>query len=105
MNVIHRDLKLPNILISNSVLKIGDLGFAKRLESLDGVVKEALGTLGTMAPEIIEFKPYGILADMFSIGAIYYLMLFGVLPFSIKSYNDFLKDVKTSNLNHYILKD
>lgn len=72
MNVIHRDLKLPNILISNNVLKIGDLGFAKRMESLDGVVKEALGTLGTMAPEIIEFKPYGILADMFSIGAIYY---------------------------------
>lgn len=55
MNVIHRDLKLPNILISNNVLKIGDLGFAKRMESLDGVVKEALGTLGTMAPEIIEF--------------------------------------------------
>ncbi|CAD8156581.1 unnamed protein product [Paramecium octaurelia] len=99
MNVIHRDLKLPNILISNNVLKIGDLGFAKRMESLDGVVKEALGTLGTMAPEIIEFKPYGILADMFSIGAIYYQMLFGVLPFSIKSYNDFLRDVKSNQPN------
>ena len=32
MNVIHRDLKLPNILISNGILKIGDLGFAKRLD-------------------------------------------------------------------------
>ncbi|CAD8073815.1 unnamed protein product [Paramecium sonneborni] len=99
MNVIHRDLKLANILISNSVLKIGDLGFAKRLESLDGVVKEALGTLGTMAPEIIQFQPYGILADMFSIGAIYYQLLFGVLPFSIKSYNDFLNDVRTNKPN------
>ena len=76
-NVIHRDLKLPNILIANDVLKIGVLGFAKRLENLDGVVKEALGTLGTMAPEVIEFKPYGIQADMFSLGAIYYQLLFG----------------------------
>jgi serine/threonine protein kinase len=72
MNVIHRDLKLPNILISNNILKIGDLGFAKRLESEHSLVKEALGTLGTMAPEIIEFKPYGLLADMFSLGAIFY---------------------------------
>jgi serine/threonine protein kinase len=31
LNVIHRDLKLPNILINDAVLKIGDLGFAKRL--------------------------------------------------------------------------
>jgi serine/threonine protein kinase len=36
------------------------------------VKAEALGTLGTMAPEIIEFKSYGILADMFSLGVIYY---------------------------------
>jgi len=33
MNVIHRDLKLPNILVHNSVLKIGDLGFAKLLSN------------------------------------------------------------------------
>lgn len=59
-------------------------------------MREALGTLGTMAPEVIEFKPYGILADMFSLGAIYYQLLFGILPFSIKSYDDFLKDVKSS---------
>ena len=54
-----------------------------------------------MAPEVIEFKPYGILADMFSLGAIYYQLLFGILPFSIKSYDDFLKDVKSSNLNKF----
>jgi serine/threonine-protein kinase ULK/ATG1/polo-like kinase 4 len=31
LNVIHRDIKLENILIHKGVLKIGDLGFAKRL--------------------------------------------------------------------------
>jgi serine/threonine protein kinase len=28
LNVIHRDLKLANILIHNGILKIADLGFA-----------------------------------------------------------------------------
>jgi serine/threonine protein kinase len=32
LNVIHRDLKLPNILKNDETLKIGDLGFAKRLD-------------------------------------------------------------------------
>ena len=31
MNVIHRDIKLANIIIHNSILKLADLGFAKRL--------------------------------------------------------------------------
>lgn len=57
-----------------------------------------MGTLGTMAPEVIEFKSYGTLVDMFSLGAVYYQMLFGNLPFSVKSYDDFLKEVKTSKL-------
>jgi serine/threonine protein kinase len=33
LNVIHRDLKLPNILINNGIIKIADLGFAKRLNN------------------------------------------------------------------------
>lgn len=35
LNVIHRDLKLPNILKNDETLKIGDLGFAKRLDRKD----------------------------------------------------------------------
>jgi len=33
LNVIHRDLKLANILVHNGVLKIADLGFAKQLDN------------------------------------------------------------------------
>lgn len=67
------------------------------------MIGTALGTLGNMAPEVIEHKLYGILADMFSLGTIYYQMLFGVLPFSIKDYDHFLKDVINSNLIIIIL--
>lgn len=95
-NVIHRDLKMPNILVHNDVLKIGDLGFAKQLSTKEEQVTESMGTLGHMAPEVIEFKPYGLQADMFSLGTIYYQMLFGTLPFTNQDYADFLQDVKKS---------
>ena len=32
LNVIHRDLKLANILMHNGTIKIGDLGFSHKLD-------------------------------------------------------------------------
>lgn len=34
IKVIHRDIKLANILINDNTLKIADLGFAKQLKNL-----------------------------------------------------------------------
>lgn len=34
LNIIHRDLKLENILIHDGVIKITDFGFAKKLKSV-----------------------------------------------------------------------
>ena len=35
----------------------------------------------TMAPEVIEKKPYGLKADIYSIGVIFYQMIYGKYPF------------------------
>lgn len=32
MNILHRDLKLANILISDGIIKLGDFGFSKILK-------------------------------------------------------------------------
>lgn len=72
MWVIHRDLKLANLLMHDKSIKVADLGFAHKLNYEGQQVNIALGSLGTMAPEVLENKPYGLLADMFSIGSIYY---------------------------------
>jgi serine/threonine protein kinase len=54
-----------------------------------------MGSLGNMAPEVIEFKPYGLAADMFSLGSMFYQLLFGNYPFPADSYTSFLNQAKT----------
>jgi len=79
--VVHRDLKLENILVADNLdLKIADFGFAcyKSIDSL----KSYRGTMTYMAPEIKENKEYkGTEVDMFSIGVIIFIIVQGIFPF------------------------
>jgi len=74
-HVVHRDLKLENILVTDNLdLKIADFGFAcyKSINSL----KSYRGTMTYMAPEIKENKEYkGTQVDMFSIGVILFIIV------------------------------
>ncbi|KAL4477975.1 hypothetical protein ABPG72_013383 [Tetrahymena utriculariae] len=76
--VVHRDLKPENILINQKTLKIADLGFAKQIQ---GTTQTCLGTYTTMAPEVLEQKPYGLEVDVFSLGVMLYKLLYGVYPY------------------------
>ena len=50
--IVHRDLKLANILVSHDFkIKLADFGFARIIEE-DQLMHSYLGTLVTMAPEI-----------------------------------------------------
>ena len=53
--IVHRDLKLANILIHNGVLKVADLGFSKQISLEEDMGNHtALGTRATMAPEVLK---------------------------------------------------
>lgn len=41
-----------------------------------------IGMLGYMAPEVVQSKQYCNTADIFSLGCLIYLMIYGQLPFS-----------------------
>jgi len=79
--VVHRDLKLENILVDENLnLKIGDFGFAcyKNIDAL----KSYRGTMTYMAPEIKEGKTYvGTKVDVFSLAVILFIIVQGIFPF------------------------
>jgi len=79
--VVHRDLKLENILIDDNLnLKVADFGFAC-YKSIDNL-KSYRGTMTYMAPEIKEGKNYvGTQVDTFSIGVILFIIVQGIFPF------------------------
>lgn len=85
VNVLHRDLKPQNILLSDSsmdpVLKIADFGFARALPPQD-MAATVCGSPLYMAPEILRHEPYDAKADLWSVGAILFELLMGRTPFS-----------------------
>ena len=85
-DVIHRDIKADNILISNEgEVKIADFGIAtSKEENDDGLTRTGmtLGTPSYMAPEQIEdSKNVDKRADIYSMGVVLYEMMTGEKPF------------------------
>jgi serine/threonine protein kinase len=81
-NIVHRDIKLDNILLDGKGnVKIGDFGVSRIVKNGE-VMKEQCGTPAYIAPEILEDKGYtGYGVDIWSAGVVLYSMLYGSVPF------------------------
>lgn len=81
-NIVHRDLKLENILIDDrNNLKLIDFGFSVHIGP-DQKLKIFCGTPSYMAPEIVQKKEYsGYATDIWSMGIILFVLLNGHFPF------------------------
>ena len=76
-NIIHRDIKPQNILISdNGDFKLGDFGISRTMEKTTGGMSKK-GTYKYMAPEVFRGEDYDSTADIYSLGIVLYMLLNG----------------------------
>ena len=83
-NVVHRDLKLENVVFVDesptSSVKLIDFGLAtKYLSDEYKMMRERVGTLYSMAPQVIQ-GVYDKACDLWSVGVITYMLLSGGEP-------------------------
>lgn len=95
-NILHRDIKLENILIDDDeslIVKLSDFGCSK----VDPIGTTICGTPKYMALEVMENENnYNYKADLWSIGLCFWELVFGIdsFPFSQKSREALKTDIK-----------
>lgn len=75
------------------LLKLGDFGFARVLES-ESMASTLCGSPLYMAPEILKSEKYDAKADLWSIGAIIYEMVTGRPPFRAQNHIELLRKIE-----------
>lgn len=102
--VIHRDIKLGNIFLSEKMeVKMGDFGLAAKLE-FEGEKKRTIcGTPNYIAPEILDGKNgHSYEVDIWSFGVLMYTLLIGKPPFET---NDVKTTYRRIKMNAYSFPD
>ncbi|XP_024151886.1 serine/threonine-protein kinase 33 isoform X1 [Oryzias melastigma] len=107
-NIVHRDLKLENILLKNPInedngemdVKVADFGLSikKKSMGIERMMSETCGTLIYMAPEVLKGNDYSQLCDAWSIGVIMFMLLCGEPPFVSKTRENLLKKIESRDL-------
>uniref|UniRef100_UPI00358F84FF G protein-coupled receptor kinase 5-like isoform X1 n=1 Tax=Myxine glutinosa TaxID=7769 RepID=UPI00358F84FF len=79
--IVYRDLKPENILLDdNGHIRVSDLGLAVKIPEGE-TIRGRVGTVGYMAPEVINNERYTFSPDWWGLGCLIYEMIEGHSPF------------------------
>jgi serine/threonine-protein kinase len=97
-NIVHRDIKPPNIMrTSEGQIKVMDFGIAKLPSSTLTQDHSVLGTPAYMSPEQIHGEDLDGRSDLFSLGSILYELLTGVKFFSGENFSAMVHKITHEN--------
>lgn len=101
-SIVHRDLKIENIMIDKSGrhIKIIDFGLSN-LFCPERQLTTYCGSLYFAAPELLRATPYsGPEVDVWSLGVVIYVMATGSVPFDDKSMPGLHDKIKRGHVNY-----
>ncbi|KAF1946108.1 Pkinase-domain-containing protein [Clathrospora elynae] len=100
-SIVHRDLKIENILISKmGDIKIIDFGLSN-LFSPRAQLKTFCGSLYFAAPELLQAKQYtGPEVDVWSFGIVLYVLVCGKVPFDDQSMPQLHAKIKKGHVDY-----
>ncbi|CDW87583.1 serine threonine protein kinase [Stylonychia lemnae] len=103
-NLIHRDIKLDNILLNSNQegvyeIRLADFGLAKQLQPNEFIYHKC-GTPTYIAPEILRDKGYSVKADIFSLGSVMFNLVSGQYLFPHNQQYNLLLANKECDIRH-----
>merc|ERR550532_2250689 len=104
-NVIHRDLKLGNIVLNCRSRKVTLTNFClgKHLMNNNDLLKDQRGSPAYISPDVLSGKPYaGKPSDMWALGVVLFTMLYGQFPFYDSAPHELFQKIKIAD---YTLPD
>ena len=103
--IVHRDVKTENMLLDTRInLKIADFGVARVEAQNPRDMTGETGTLGYMAPEVLDGKPYNRRCDVYSFGICLWEIYCCDMPYPDLSFADVSSAVVRQNLRPEIPK-
>lgn len=104
-NVVHRDLKLGNIVLNRRTRKVVLTNFClgKHLLNEEDLLKDQRGSPAYISPDVLTGKPYlGKPSDMWALGVVLYTMLYGQFPFYDAVPQELFRKIKAAD---YVIPD
>nr|KYP32642.1 Serine/threonine-protein kinase HT1 [Cajanus cajan] len=97
--IVHRDVKTENMLLDKTrTLKIADFGVARIEASNPHDMTGETGTLGYMAPEVLNGNPYNRKCDVYSFGICLWEIYCCDMPYPDLSFSEVTSAVVRQNL-------